>query len=281
MINNDIDSICELISDLCGIYLDETKDYLIESRLNELLQQEQCESYDKFVQIARDAKNQALRAQIVDAITTNETHFFRDQAPFQALEHKIIPELIDSKESTLYPNRIRIWSAACSTGQEPYSLAIMLSELLPNIYEWDINIFATDISDAVIESASRGIFHELEIQRGLSRTLCEKYFIQADNNRWKAKDELRSLISFQRLNLLDNYTVPGPFDIVLCRNVAIYFKPEVREALFKKITQSMTPAGYLIVGCSESLIDLGTEFSPHPHCGADIYRPNLMDKASI
>ena len=159
----DIESVCGLVHDLCGIYLDDTKGYLIESRLSSLRGRAGCETYAQLARKAREATCNMLRDEIVDAITTNETLFFRDSSPFEALRHKVIPELIDARESSLYPNRLRIWSAACSTGQEPYSIAMVLRELIPNIDEFDVQILGTDISDTAVSVASRGCYSELDI----------------------------------------------------------------------------------------------------------------------
>jgi chemotaxis protein methyltransferase CheR len=272
--STEVASVAGLVMDLCGILLDESKGYLIESRLAPIAQQHGLGSYTELVHKARTSYDKPLLKQIINAITTNETLFFRDDSPFDALQHKALPELIDSKAKTPFPKRLRIWSAACSTGQEPYSIAMTLHELIPDIHSWDVNILATDICDAAVEQASSGTYTAFEVERGMKANYLERYLVRHQNN-WKVRDELRALISFQHLNLMSPFTGMGPFDIVFCRNVAIYFTPEGRRDVFKRISQTLTRDGYLFVGCAESLADLGPQFTPHHHCRGMFYRPNL------
>jgi len=272
--STDIDAVCGLVNDLCGIYLDESKGYLIEARLSDLVKRSGCESYADFARKARNDPDSGVRSKIVDAITTNETLFFRDSSPFDALLNKVIPETIDSKAGTPYSKRIRIWSAACSTGQESYSIAMLLSEMLSDANDWDINILGTDISDDAVARASRGWYAPHEIERGLSPTRLHRFF-QAENNGWRVKDSLRALCSFERRNLLDRDSARGKYDVIFCRNVAIYFTPEARKELFFRLTTALTPDGWLFVGSQESLRDIGPQFTPQQHCRAICYRPNL------
>jgi len=270
----EVASVAGLVMDLCGILLDESKGYLIESRLAPIVQHHGLGSYTELVHKARYSYDKQLLKQIIDAITTNETLFFRDESPFEALRHKALPELIDAKAKTAFPKRIRIWSAACSTGQEPYSIAMTLHELIPGIHSWDISIFATDICDSAIEQASQGVYSAFEVERGMKPQYLNRYLTRHDG-RWKVKDEIRALVAYQHLNLMSPFTGLGPFDVVFCRNVAIYFTPDGRRSVFQRIAQSMTRDGYLFVGCAESLADLGPQFTPHHHCRGMFYRPNL------
>jgi len=269
----DIKVISRLVDDLCGIVLDETKGYLIKSRLTRIAEETGCTTFSELYYKVRYAHDKTLQTKIIDAITTNETLFFRDTTPFEAMRHKVIPDLIDEKAGTAYPRRLRIWSAACSTGQEPYSMVMVLHELLPDAVKWDIQITATDISDAAIRQASLGRYNEMEISRGMQPQLLAKYFNREPNG-WKVKDEVRGLVAFRRINLLEPFVGLGPFDIVFCRNVAIYFSPEARRSLFLRLADTLTPSGYLFVGSSESLTDLGPRFTPHQHCRSVFYRPN-------
>ena len=271
--SEEITVISRLVDDLCGVVLDESKAYLIENRLSTVAAEAGCETFTELYYKARYANDKTLQNNIINAITTNETLFFRDSSPFEVLKHKVIPDLIDQKASTAFPKRIRIWSAACSTGQEPYSLAITLHEMLPDILDWDIQILATDISDSAIQQASRGTYATHEIHRGMKTELLNKYFTQADG-KWKVKDELRALISFKNRNLLELFTDLRPFDIILCRNVAIYFKADVRKDLFQRLTDILTPQGYLFVGSTESLYNLSPQFVPQYHCRSCYYQPN-------
>jgi chemotaxis protein methyltransferase CheR len=275
--SSDIDAICGLVVDLCGVYLDESKSYLIESRLGQLVKRSGCSSYTELARRVRYAEDPALRNEVIDAITTNETMFFRDVSPFEALQHKVLPELIDSKAGSLFPKRLRIWSAACSTGQEPYSIAITLAELISDIHEWDVNILGSDISGDAVCRASRGWFTNHEVGRGLSAQRLDRFFHrQADG--WQVNDDLRSLNSFERRNLLEPLVNRGKFDIIFCRNVAIYFKPDARREMFQQITASLQPDGYFFVGGQESLSDLGPRFAPQQHCHAVFYRPNQLQR---
>lgn len=276
----DIKVISRLVADLCGIVLDESKAYLIESRLSSVAQAAGCQTFSELYYKARYEGNAAVRNSIIDAITTRETLFFRDTSPFDALQHKVLPDLIDARAGTPRARRLRIWSAACSTGQEPYSIAMVLHELLPDLPAWDIKITATDISDAAIGQASAGRYAEHEIKRGMQPAMLSKYFTREAGG-WKARDELRALIAFRRLNLLESFVGLGPFDVILCRNVAIYFSADARRDLFTRLTHELLPDGYLFVGSSESLLDLGPAFTPHHHCRAVFYRPRLQAPAAV
>lgn len=271
----EVAEVSSLVMDLCGILLDESKGYLIESRLAPLVTESQCASYSQLVQKARAARDPMLLTRIIDAITTNETLFFRDASPFEALQHKALPELFDAKAKTAYPKRLRIWSAACSTGQEPYSIAMVLHELIPNIHTWDIQIRATDISDAALRQASSGTYSAFEIERGLRPELLSRYFTRTGST-YKVKDELRGLVSFGVQNLQQTFTNSGPFDVIFCRNVVIYFSAQARKDIFHRLSNCMSADGYLFVGSAESLSDLGPKFTPHHHCKSVFYRPNQV-----
>lgn len=273
--SSEIGAVSSLVLDLCGVVLDETKGYLVESRLGTIAEKAGCKTYADLITKIRYGNDAALRAQVIDAITTHETLFFRDGSPFQALQFKALPELIDAKSHTPYPTRLRIWSAACSTGQEPYSVAIVLREMIPDIDRWDVQILGTDISDEAVKKASTGRYSDLEMTRGMKPDMLSRYF-HRDGDGWRVKDELRSLVQFQRLNLLEPFAHMGPFDVILCRNVAIYFTPEKRADLFRRLTGLLQPFGYMFVGSSETLGDLGPEFAPQSHCHSVFYQPRKL-----
>ncbi|WP_425614082.1 protein-glutamate O-methyltransferase CheR [Anatilimnocola sp. NA78] len=275
--SQELADVSSLVMELCGILLDESKGYLIESRLQSLVTEFQCNSYAQLVTQARVHRDRALLTRIIDAITTNETLFFRDSSPFEALQHKALPELIDAKAKTAHPKRLRIWSAASSTGQEVYSIAMVLNELIPNIATWDVNILGTDISDGALKQASSGIYSDFEIGRGLSPPMLNRYFTKSGSN-YKVKDELRSLVSFGKQNLMEPFAATGPFDIIFCRNVVIYFTAAARADIFNRLARSLFTDGYLFVGSAESLSDLGPAFLPHHHCRSIFYRPNLPSR---
>lgn len=271
--HEDIDAVCGLVDDLCGICWDESKSYLIEARLHTLMEQQGCENYRDLVKKVRAEVTPGLKDQVVDAVTTNETLWFRDASPFAALQHKLIPELIDNKAKTVFPRRLRIWSAACSTGQEVYSIALTIAQLLPDFLEWDIQILGTDISPSAVEQASYGSYNKLEISRGMTPDLLKRYFVEQDDS-WRVCDEIRSICSFKQRNLLKPFRDLGAFDVVFCRNVAIYFSRPDRQQLFEQIANVLNPEGWIIVGSSEALGDLGPNWRPQQHCHANCYRPN-------
>ncbi len=271
--HSDYREIIQTVYETCGIFLDESKGYLIESRFKRLLQKYNCVTV---VELARKVKYQndkELIGEFINAITTRETHFFRDGTPFESLENKIFPELIAAKSGSPYARRLRIWSAACSSGQEIYSIAISLHKLLHNFDGWDILLLGTDISEAAITKASRGVYSKFEIERGLKNDDLEQYFTQEAAG-WKVNDNIQSLVTFERRNLLNSFRELGPFDIIFCRNVAIYFDLRDKRDLFERISNALTPDGFLFVGSAESLADFGPKFVPQNHGRSVFYQPN-------
>jgi len=261
---DDIKAISKYILDISGINLDESKAYLIETRLGGLIKEYECSSYKELRSKAETDSNKTIENKIIDAISTNETLFFRDREPFEVLQHKILPDLIDrrtEKASGLLPIPIRIWSAACSTGQEAYSIAIVLKELLPDLKKYNVKLFGTDISDSAIAQASYGTYNKFEIERGLSKGKLEKYFIPNGGN-WKISDEIRAMVSFNKGNILKPFVGVEKLDIIFCRNVAIYFDLEERKKLFENIASVLEPDGFLIVGSTESLTGICPIFEP-------------------
>lgn len=258
----DLKIISQYILNISGIELDENKAYLIETRLSGLVKEYQCSSYWELCSRAKADPSKTIENRIVDAISTNETFFFRDIRPFEVLQHKILPDLIDrraERSSGLFPIPIRIWSAACSTGQEVYSIAIVLRELLPDLKKYNIKLTGTDISDAAIAQASYGRYNKFEIERGLSKHVLQKYFVPNGGN-WRVCDEIRAMVGFGKRNILQPFNGMGKLDIIFCRNVAIYFKHENRKLLFENIASVLEPDGYLILGSTESLSGISSIF---------------------
>lgn len=267
----DIDAVCDLVNELCGIYLDNSKDYLIEGRLAKLVEASGSDSYVDFARKARVTPK--LKAEVVDAITTNETLWFRDSTPFDALRFKIIPELIDAKKGSPFPKRFRIWSAASSTGQEAYSIAMAFADCVPDFESWDLQIYGTDISPAAVEHAKRGVYSDLEVSRGLTQKHRGAYFVKAPGG-WGVNDSIKRRCKFEVRNLLKPFTGVGTFDIIFCRNVAIYFTPEDRQSLFQRLGKTLNQGGWFFTGSGESLVDLGSNWAPKQHCRAVCYQPN-------
>ncbi len=276
----DLQFVAELVDQLCGVMLDETKGYLVESRLGQLAGEHGCASYRELCLRARTSGDRALQQKIINAITTQETLFFRDSSPFDALQHKVLPDLIDAVVRNRGARKLRFWSAACSTGQEPYSLAMVLRETIPDFASWNLSILATDISDAAIAQASRGCYAAHEIDRGMRASLLPKYF-KSQPGGWRVNDEIRGMVSFQRRNLLQPFTELGTFDVIFCRNVAIYFDAARRRDLFLRLTDRLAPGGTIFVGSSESLLDLGPRFAPRSHCRATYYQPHQKADAAV
>ena len=291
----EFNALSKYIYSVCGVALDSTKTYLIETRLKSMLQRYACASYLDLHSKAKTDASGTMEKEIVNAITTNETLFFRDSSPFEVFKHKILPDLIDarSKSSAGRPVPIRIWSAACSTGQEVYSIAIALREALGNLNNFQISILGTDISDEAVTKASYGKYNKFEIERGLPPQTLNRYFTLMGDG-WKIKDEIRAMAVFKKFNLMKPFASLGRFDVVFCRNVAIYFTPADKKTVFEKIAGVLEPDGSLIIGSTESLTGVtnvfeakrymrsifyqissggGPSFAYAPAAAAPLYRP--------
>lgn len=267
-----ISAVCKLTEQVTGIQWDQSKDYLIETRLVNRLHEFGCKSLEELLRKV-ESSNGPERNAFIDAVTTRETLFFRDESPYIALEHKALPEIIDAKAKSPYARRLRLWSAAASTGQEAYSMVMTLMEMLPDFDRWDVQVTATDISDAALSTASRGIYTDFEVGRGMRQDLLNRYFNRVSGG-WQVKDEVRSVVTFQKANLLQPFVNLGPFDIIFCRYVAIYFDVLTRRDLFERISRVLTSDGAIFVGASENLSDFGPKWLPQFHCRAVYYQPN-------
>ena len=268
------DQFCQYIQQLSGIHLDSSKTYLLETRFASLLEQEHCSCFAELYHKAKNLGAQPLRQKIIDLISTNETLFFRDKGPFELLQHKIMPDLIDARRavsSGFFPTQIRIWSAACSTGQEIYSIAMVLKELLPDLNGYRIQLLGTDLSNSAISRASRGEYNQFEIKRGLPEEKIRKYFT-FNGNVWKISDEIRAMVTFKKLNLMVPFDALGKFDIVFCRNVGVYFDMADRKRLFDNISRVMEKDGYLIIGATESLHNVDTRYEPRRYLRSVFYQ---------
>ncbi|KPA10958.1 chemotaxis protein CheR [Candidatus Magnetomorum sp. HK-1] len=260
----------EYIYEICGVHLDSSKEYLVKTRLDGLVTKNGCASYSEFYYRARSDRTGKLNGDMINAITTPETLFFRDKHPFEIMRTKLVNEIIQKKKSkTGLPGQLRIWSAASSTGQEIYSLAMILRETISNIDKYRISLMATDISDVVLDLARAGRYNKFEISRGLTPQLLNKYFIEKDQY-WQLKDEILKMVKFQKLNLMKPFVGLGKFDIVFCRNVAIYFTLDDRKNLFDRIADTIVPEGYLFIGSSEFLTGISDRFKAVRH-GKTIY----------
>ncbi|MGC4115974.1 MAG: protein-glutamate O-methyltransferase CheR [Myxococcales bacterium] len=243
----------KLVWELCGIVLDDSKGSLLETRLAALMSEQKAVSYSELHRKVRDDPGPKLRQQVVDAIATNETSFFRDTSPFELLRHKLVPELVDRRRRLgLRPVPLRIWSAACSTGQEVYSTGIVLKELLGDLTGYDIRILGTDISNRAMAAASYAYYSRAELERGMPAGHVARYFVPV-GDQWKVRDEIRAMATFRTLNLLQPFSFPAPFDLIFCRNVALYFSEADRSRLYRRLAEVLAPDGYLLIGATESI----------------------------
>lgn len=255
---------------ICGIALDDSKAYLVEGRLGGVAHRFGCTTFRDLLTRAKADASRSVERSIVNAITTNETLFFRDTTPFDLMRHKIIPELID-RRARKGTARIRVWSAACSTGQELYSIAILFKELLGDPERYCVQLFGTDISDEAVARASKGIFSEIEIARGLDTGTRDMYFSRRSGG-WQIRDELRGMAVFRKLNLLQDFSTLGRFDVIFCRNVAIYFNDSDRRGLFQRMERALEPGGNLIIGSMESLTGIAPQFESKRHLRSVYYQ---------
>lgn len=267
-------SLSAYIYDISGISIDASKAYLLETRFGKLLEEEGCRSYGEFYQKTKSDGGKVLEQKIINAITTNETLFFRDSSPFDLLKHKILPDIIDArwgKGSRPGDTNLRIWSSACSTGQEIYSIAIVIKELLGSANTHKISLMGSDLSHAAVAQASAGTYNKFEIERGVTQDKRQRYFTPVGGN-WKIKDEIRAMATFQQMNLMLPFAGLGRFDIIFCRNVAIYFTLQDRIKLFNKIADALKPDGYLLIGATESLTGICPRFIPKRHLRSVYYQ---------
>lgn len=264
---NDYKVLVSFLESACGIEMEPGKDYLFESRLQPLVLSLGFTSIANLVAEMRRGVNKQLSKQIVESMTTHESLFFRDGTPFDILEKVIAPRLINvNNEKT-----IRIWSSACSTGQEPYSIAMTLMELPEFSADWSYDIYATDISSLAIKKAKEGIYSDFEIHRGCPLKHLNRYFTQIDNN-WKIKDIARKNIQFAEGNLLEPLFPPKPFNIIFCRNVLIYFNPIIKRKVLNLLSKALDAKGYLILGGTESIYGISDDFHHIDDDPVGVYR---------
>ncbi len=238
------------LQDACGILLGENKQYLVKSRLRRILEENQLTTLGELLDRLKRSGRSNLREVVIDAMTTNETLWFRDNHPFRILQDRLLPEF--AERQSLQP--LRMWSAASSTGQEPYSVAMIIEEFRrqrPGKLR-DVKITATDISKSVLEVARKGEYEMIAIGRGLSTERQKQFFTPSPSGGWQIRPQIKSMVEFKELNLLERYML-GKFDVVLCRNVLIYFSAELKKDILTRIHATLNPGGYLILGASESL----------------------------
>ena len=268
MTPSDYEYLRKLLKDQSGLDLSADKQYLIESRLLPLARKCGLPGIPDLVQKMKGGAG-SIVAQVVEAMTTNETFFFRDKVPFDHFREMIMPEILKNRAAR---KSVRIWCAAGSTGQEPYSLAMCLKEMGAALAGWRIEIIATDLSQEVLEKSRAGIYSQFEVQRGLPIQMLVKYFKQTGEF-WQINPEIRAMVQHRQLNLLHDFSQLGNFDVVFCRTVLIFFDKKTRVNFFNRLQRTIEPDGFLVLGAAETVVGLTETFKPCPD-RRGLYRPN-------
>jgi chemotaxis protein methyltransferase CheR len=255
---NDFEYLRKMLRERSGLVLSADKQYLVESRLLPLARRAGGSSLSELVEKLKAPDAERLRVEVVEAMTTNESFFFRDKIPFDHFRETMLPALIGARASQ---RRIRIWCAAAATGQEPYSLAMMVKEMAGTLAGWRVEILATDLASEVLEKAKTGTYTQFEVQRGLPIQLLVKYFTQV-GDMWQIAPDIRAMVQYRPLNLLRDFSNLGNFDIVFCRNVLIYFDQETKIDVLERMARITEPDGYLTLGAAETVVGLTDAFKP-------------------
>jgi chemotaxis protein methyltransferase CheR len=268
---HDYDHLRRLLRDRSGLVLAADKQYLVESRLLPVARRAGLPTLADLVQRLRGPGAEALVVEVVEAMTTNESFFFRDKIPFEHFRDTMVPALMAARAAQ---RRIRIWCAAASTGQEPYSLAMLLKEMGSRLAGWRIEIVATDLSNEVLEKAKAGIYSQFEVQRGLPIQLLIRHFTQIGDT-WQIAPDIRAMVQYRPFNLLADFTLLGMFDVVFCRNVLIYFDQETKISVLDRIARITDREGYLVLGAAETVVGLTESFKPVSD-RRGLYAPNTI-----
>ena len=271
----DYEYLRKYLKDHSGLDLSADKQYLIESRLLPLARRAGLSGISDLVQKMKGG-SAAFNTQVVEAMTTNETFFFRDKVPFEHFRDLIMPHLLASRANR---KTVRIWCAAGSTGQEPYSLAMSLKEMGAQLAGWRVEIIATDLSQEVLEKSRAGLYSQFEVQRGLPIQMLVKYFKQV-GELWQINAEIRAMVQHRQLNLLHDFSQLGVFDVIFCRNVLIYFDQETKMQVFNRLAKAMEPDGFLMLGAAETVVGLTTVFKPVAE-RRGVYQPNEVRAAPV
>jgi chemotaxis protein methyltransferase CheR len=252
------DYLRKLLKDRSGLVLSSDKQYLLESRLLPIVRRLDLGSLGGLVAKLRAPGAEPLIVQVVEAMTTNESFFYRDKVPFDNFSEAIMPALIAARANQ---RRVRIWCAAASTGQEPYSLAMCLKEMAQKLAGWRVEMIGTDLSLEVLEKATAGVYSQFEVQRGLPVQLLIKHFTQ-NGDTWQISPEIRAMVQYRAFNLLHDFAPLGQFDVVFCRNVLIYFDQQTKVDILHRIAKLMPPDGFLVLGAAETVVGLTEAFKP-------------------
>jgi len=258
MNSQDFQLLSTLVKERSGLILTEDKVYLLESRLVPLARRRGLNTLEDLAGELRRTNDEKLKEDITEAMTTNETFFFRDNKPFDIFKENILPHLLKARAGQ---KTLRIWNAACSTGQEPYSLAMLLKEESAKLTGWRVEILATDISNEVLEKAKAGLYSQFEVQRGLPIQLLIKYFQQM-GEMWQIDSSIRAMVKFEKLNLLENFSRVGGFDVIFCRNVLIYFDNPTKSKVLNQMQNILAKDGALFLGGAETVLGICDDLRP-------------------
>jgi chemotaxis protein methyltransferase CheR len=243
---------CELLRSYCGIVLGANKQYLVATRIRRIMLEHKLNCLNDLNQLLKKQDQRQLRQSVIDAMTTNETFWFRDIYPFEYL----VKELLPKKPQNKYGDKIRIWSAACSSGQEPYSISIVIDEAMRSGQlnrSTEVEIVATDLSSSVLAAAMEGQYDKISLNRGMSEARLEEYFNPLNSDVWCLKNSIKNRVKFRPINLQEPFVMMGKYDVIYCRNVLIYFAPEAKQEILRKLHSCLVPGGVLFLGSSESL----------------------------
>lgn len=268
MTSQDFDFIRQLVRERSAIVLEPGKEYLVESRLSPVAKELQIGSISELVGRLRLSPNDGLSKRVVEAMVTTETLFFRDLHPFETLRTIVLPELIRRRQAE---RRIDVWCAASSTGQEPYSLVLLLREHFPQLSGWQVNVLATDISGDVLARARAGRYNQIEVNRGLPAALLVRYFAQK-SGQWELNEDIRRSVEFRELNLVQKWPILPRMDVVMLRNVMIYFDVETKKSILGRVAKLLRPDGYLMLGGAETTLNLDDSFRRAEELKGGFYR---------
>jgi chemotaxis protein methyltransferase CheR len=263
--------LCELVKTSTAISLDSQREYLMDARLATIAQREGFASVSELLNRVRAGGSTQLQWKVVEAMTTNETSFFRDIKPFEALRQVVIPTLMKAREAE---RKLSIWCAACSSGQEPYTIAMMLREHFSELQNWKVTILATDIATDMLDKSKSGRYTQLEVNRGLPANYLIKYF-KKDGVDWQIDESIRKMVEVRRMNLSVAWPLMPPIDLVMLRNVMIYFPVETKKQILKNMRSVLRPDGYIFLGTAETTINLDTNFTCESFKNVSYYRPGL------
>jgi len=266
----EFDYLRRLLKERSGLVLSHDKQYLVESRLMPVARRIGVDNLSTLVHNLKRQDAEPLIVDVVEAMMTNETFFFRDRIPFDHLRDSIVPALMQARAAQ---KRMRIWCAAASSGQEPYSLAMVFKDMSASLAGWRIDILATDLSAEVLEKAKAGLYSQFEVQRGLPIQLLIKHFTQVGEC-WQLSPEIRSMVQFRPFNLLNDFAPLGTFDVVFCRNVLIYFDQDAKVVVLDRLARQIERDGYLVLGAAETVVGLTDQFKPYPD-RRGLYMPNV------